>query len=232
MGPDVSIVLPAYNEVNTIEDSVKKVRVALLKLDRSFEIVIAENGSTDGTDSISKQLSQDYDDVRFLHTEKGRGNALRAAFKSANSHVVMYMDVDLSTDLSFVGVVINSIYAGNDVATGSRLLPESEVVGRTLKREISSRVYNLLVRIILSSKLMDHQCGFKAFKADSLRELIDDVKDNGWSFDTEILVKAQKKGYKVVEIPVHWVDTTNTSVKLLKDIIIMGYKLLKFRLEI
>ncbi|MFQ5975604.1 MAG: glycosyltransferase family 2 protein, partial [Candidatus Hydrothermarchaeales archaeon] len=92
MDPKASIVLPAYNEAGTIEDSVKKVRTALFELDRSFEIIIAENGSTDGTDRISKQLSQEYEGVSFLHTKKGRGNALRAAFKKANGDVILYMD--------------------------------------------------------------------------------------------------------------------------------------------
>lgn len=228
----VSIILPAYNEAGVIEDSVEKVREKLLELDRDFEIIIAENGSTDGTDVISKKLSDEYEDVKYLHSNKGRGNALRAAFKKAKGDVIVYMDTDLSTDLSYIEVVVNSIYAGYDVVTGTRLLPESIVVGRTLKREIASRSYNFLVRLILGSKLMDHQCGFKAFNGESLRELIDDVKDNDWSFDTEILVKAQKKGFKVTEIPVRWVDTTDTSVRFLKDVFVMGYNILKFRWEL
>lgn len=229
MAPEVSVVLPAYNESELIVDSVEKVRNVLLELGWTFEIIIAENGSTDGSDIISKMLSEEYEEVKHLHTEKGRGNALRAAFKKAEGDVIMYMDMDLSTDLRYIEVIVNSILDGYDVVTGSRLLPESVVVGRISKREITSRAYNFLVRLILGSKLMDHQCGFKAYNKESLRVIIDDVKDNDWSFDTEILVKSQKKGFKVTEIPVYWVDNTDTSVKLLKDILVMGYKILKFR---
>ena len=218
----VSIILPAYNEAEVIENTVEKVREKLLELDKNFEIIIAENGSTDGTDLIAKKLSKTYEEVNYLHTDKGRGNALRASFNSSKGDIIVYMDVDLATDLKHLKEIINLIEIGNDLATGSRLLPQSLVEGRRTKREIASRMYNLLIRTLLSSKIHDHQCGFKAFKRESVLKIIDEVKDNYWFLDTEILVRAQKGGYKVAEIPINWTDTTESKVDMVRDILGMG----------
>lgn len=223
----VSIILPAYNEADIIGETVTKLREKLQEFDRDFEIIIAENGSTDGTDEISKKLSEEYKEVRYLHTEKGRGNALRTAFTSSNGDILVYMDADLATNLDHLKEIIQSIEEGNDFATGSRLLPQSNVIGRSITREICSRGYNFLVRIILKSQIHDHQCGFKAFNRTAILELIDDVKNNNWFLDTEILVKAQKKGYKVKEIPIFWNDSKESKVDVAQDIFGMGSNILR-----
>ena len=127
------------------------------------------------------------------------------------------MDVDLSTDLDSLPPMIAAIADdGYDVATGSRLLPDSQVVGRTLKREITSRGYSLLFRAMFFTTFRDAQCGFKAASRRAADDLAPLVEDNGWFFDSELLILAQKCGYRIRELPVHWEDDPDTRVRILR----------------
>ncbi len=215
----VSVVLPAYNEANQLETAVTQVSQALQQAGYTFEIVIAEDGSTDGTAELSEQLTQKYPFVRHIHRERrlGRGTALNNAFRQCRSMVLVYMDLDLATDLKSLKPLVNAITVeGYDVSTGSRLLPES-TVERSLRRNISSKSYNFLVRHMLGSKVRDHQCGFKAFKREAVLGLLGEVEATHWFWDTEILVRAQRRGLKVKEVPVEWTSGKDTKVNLAKD---------------
>jgi hypothetical protein len=224
----ISIVLPAYNEADRIEKAVERIKE---ELKTDFEIIIAEDGSTDGTDAISSQLSKKYSEVRHLHSPErlGRGKALKNAFEVADGEILVYMDVDLSTDLSHLDELIR--YAGeNDVVTGSRMLPES-IAERSLGRKIATSAYNSLVRIILRSKIRDHQCGFKAFRKESILPLLKITKSSHWFWDTEILIRSQRNGLKVKEFPVRWRESRETKVKM-KDILWMGFGILRLWVEL
>jgi len=225
---EVSLILPAYNEVDKLEHAVERTAEELMEIVPSFEIIIAEDGSTDGTDAIAAGLARRYAFVKHLHSDKrlGKGDALKKACKEAKGATIAYFDVDLATDMKHLEELIHSIEKeGFDFATGSRLLSESEVK-RRLKREIASRVFNLLVRILLRSKLHDHQCGFKSFKRSSLFILMDEVKDQHWFWDTELLVRAQRRGCKVKEFPVKWHQGTTTKVDFFNDVVKMGLKII------
>ena len=215
----VSVVLPAYNEAEKLEDAVTKINQALEEMRYRYEIIIAEDGSTDGTAERAEEIAQKLDYVRHIHREKrlGRGIALNNAFRQSNGEVLVYMDLDLSTDLKSLKPLVEAIMVeGYDFSTGSRMLPESKVE-RGLRRSISSKTYNFLVRRMLGSKVRDHQCGFKAFKREPLLRLIDEVEATHWFWDTEILVRAHRHGYKIKEIPVEWKSGADTKVNLLKD---------------
>ncbi|MGA3110739.1 MAG: dolichyl-phosphate beta-glucosyltransferase [Candidatus Bathyarchaeia archaeon] len=215
----VSVVLPAYNEVNQLESAVTQVSQALEKAGYHYEIAIAEDGSTDGTAELSEQLTQKYPFVRHIHREKrlGRGTALNNAFQNCNGEVLVYMDLDLATDLKSLKPLIDAIAVeGYEVSTGSRMLPESKVE-RSTRRSISSKSYNFLVRHMLGSKVKDHQCGFKAFKKEAFFALMGEVKATHWFWDTEILVRAQRHGFKIKEIPVEWTSGKGTKVNFAKD---------------
>jgi len=216
---DVSLVLPAYNEVECLNPAVEKTIVALNQFLDSYEIVIAEDGSTDGTAERSEELTQKYPRVRHIHRDQrlGRGTALNNAFKQCNGTVLAYMDLDLATDLNYLKPLIEAISVeGYDFSTGSRMLKESQAE-RTFSRSISSKTYNWLVRQMLGSKLYDHQCGFKAFKREPLFNLLGNVKATHWFWDTEILVRAQNEGYRVKEIAVDWHSGKDTKVNVAKD---------------
>jgi glycosyltransferase involved in cell wall biosynthesis len=216
---EVSLVLPAYNEAEKLEEAVTKINQALEEMRYRYEIIIAEDGSTDGTAERAEELAQKLDYVRHIHREKrlGRGTALNNAFRQSNGEVLVYMDLDLSTDLKSLKPLVEAIMVeGYDLSTGSRMLPESKVE-RGLRRSISSKTYNFLVRRMLGSKVRDHQCGFKSFKREPLLRLIDEVEATHWFWDTEILVRAYRHGYKIKEIPVEWKSGADTKVSLLRD---------------
>jgi glycosyltransferase involved in cell wall biosynthesis len=216
---EVSIVFPAYNEADALEAAVEKVTEALSEFARSYEIIIAEDGSTDGTDKLAAALAEKYPFVKHIHREKrlGRGTALKNAFKQSSGEVLVYMDLDLATDLKYLKALVGAVESeGYDFATGSRMLPESNVE-RSGTRHIASKTFNFMVRALLGSKVKDHQCGFKAFRREPLMQVLDEVGAGHWFWDTEILVRAYLRGYKIKEIPVSWRGGRETKVRLLKD---------------
>jgi len=206
---DVTVALPAINEADIIEQTVKKISHALETYGCTYEIIIAEDGSTDGTDQKAAELAQTFSYVRHLHNDKrlGRGKALDNTFRRSNGQVLIYMDVDLATDLKHLSQLISAVTVeGYPLATGSRMLSQSKVE-RTFTRNFVSKLYNFLTRLFLRSEVKDHQCGFKAFQREVLLPLLDEVTANHWFWDTETLVRAQRKGFKVKEIPVEWAST-------------------------
>jgi hypothetical protein len=230
---EVSLVFPACNERENLESAIKKTARALREITNSYEIIIAEDGSTDGTDRIAARLSAEYPFVRHIHRDKrlGRGLALKNAFAESKGRILVYMDVDLATDIRYLRALIESVKSDFDFATGSRMLPESRAT-RSLSRQVASKSYNLMVKSFLGSKISDHQCGFKAARREALLETLDDVSATHWFWDTELLVRASRKGYKVKEIPVEWAHMGQTKVRLLKDSIEMGSQVVNLWLQL
>ena len=181
-----------------------------------WRVVIADNGSTDSTPDIGSRLSDAYADVGYLRLEqRGRGRALKAAWGASNADAVAYMDVDLSTDLAAFPALVGAIEAGRcEVAIGSRLCPGAHVTGRSLKRELISRAYNLLIRAMFLVRFRDAQCGFKAVSRRAAGSVAPLMEDNGWFFDTEMLLVAEKAGYGVEEVPVSWTDDPDSRVRI------------------
>jgi len=229
---EVSIVLPAYNEAKRIEDTVERTAAALREITSSFEIIIAEDGSKDGTDRICESLARKYDFVKHLHSNErqGRGRALNRAFRSSKGDILGYIDVDLATDMKYLLELIQSIREGYDFATGSRMLPQSNVK-RPFKRGFASKGFNFLTRLMLGSKLYDHQCGFKSFRRDALFALMGKIKDTHWFWDTELYVRAQRAGYRIKEFPVEWKQGGTTKVNLVRDVFGMGSQIFRLWYE-
>ncbi|MCZ7392732.1 MAG: dolichyl-phosphate beta-glucosyltransferase [Candidatus Methanoperedens sp.] len=230
---EVSIILPAYNEAPRIESTVERTAAALCDITPSFEIIIAEDGSHDGTDRICAALAKKYPFVVHLHSDErlGRGGAMNRALRASKGDILCYIDVDLATDMKHLKELVQAIRDGYDFATGSRLLAESDVK-RPLKRELASRGFNFLTRLLLGSKLYDHQCGFKSFKRDSIFAIMDAVKDTHWFWDTELLVRAQRAGYRIKEFPVEWKHGGATKVNLIKDVFGMGSSIFRLWYEL
>jgi glycosyltransferase involved in cell wall biosynthesis len=223
----VTVVFPAYNEVDALEHAVDKVAQALNEFTSSYEIIIAEDGSTDGTDKLAEALAEEHPFVKHIHGEKrlGRGVALKNAFMQSSGEVLVYMDLDLATDLKHLKALVDGVDSeGYDFATGSRMLDKSKVK-RSRTRHLASKTYNFMVRAVLGSNLQDHQCGFKAFRRESLVQLLDQVGAEHWFWDTEILVRAQRRGFRIKEIPVSWKGGRETKVRLSIDSLNMGWQI-------
>jgi glycosyltransferase involved in cell wall biosynthesis len=215
---DVEVVIPVYNERLALEPSVRRLHGFLThSFPFSWRIVIAENASTDGTLAIARRLMYELPNVEALHLPaKGRGRALRAAWSDGEAYVHCYMDVDLSTDLAALLPLVAPLMSGHsDVAIGTRLARGSRVQ-RSVRRELISRAYNRLLRLALRARFSDAQCGFKAVRADAAQALLPEVRDNEWFFDTELLVLAQRRGLRIHEVPVDWVEDPDSRVDIVR----------------
>ncbi len=217
-GAVVEVVVPVHDEEATLEASVRRLHAYLRdNLPFGWLITIADNASTDRTWAIACRLAKELDGVQALHLqEKGRGRALRTAWSVSTAKVLAYMDVDLSTELDALLPLVAPLVSGHsDVAIGTRLSPAARVV-RGPRRELISRAYNLLLKAALRNGFSDAQCGFKAVRADVARRLLPMVEDQGWFFDTELLVLAERNGLRIHEVPVDWTDDPDSRVDVVR----------------
>jgi putative flippase GtrA len=217
--PQIEIVVPVYNEEAILARSIRRLHRFLSDgFPFTWRIVIADNASTDATPAIAAVLERELGRsvvVRRLE-RKGRGRALRAAWSASEARVVCYMDVDLSTDLRALLPLVAPLLSGHsDLAVGTRLAHGARVV-RGPKRELISRAYNQVLRAALRARFSDAQCGFKAARADALAELLPAIRDDGWFFDTELLVLAQRRGLRIHEVPVDWIDDPDSRVDIVR----------------
>ena len=232
----VSIIIPAYNEAKMLDECVVKLCNFLHHSLHRIEIIIAEDGCTDGTDVVAKKIAENNGHVIHLHYDEklGRGGALKRAFKRARARdVLVYMDVDLATDLSILPRLIEVVDQRKGMATASRHLPESKVE-RNILRKITSSCYNWFVRILFRDGVHDHQCGCKAFHRDLILDLLNEVESDGWFWDTEMIVRAKLKGYSVIEIPCIWSEQRKrkSKVNVFHDAISLGVSAVKLYWEV
>jgi putative flippase GtrA len=216
--PAVEIVIPVHDEERALEASVRQLHRYLTEhFAHSWRITVADNASTDGTWTIASRLAEELEHVGAVRLgEKGRGRALRRVWAASRAEVVAYMDVDLSTDLDALLPLVAPLLTGHsDVAIGTRLASNARVV-RGPKRELISRGYNLILRTTLRAGFSDAQCGFKALRSDVARALVPLVEDEGWFFDTELLVLAEHNGLRIHEVPVDWVDDPVSRVDIVR----------------
>jgi glycosyltransferase involved in cell wall biosynthesis len=214
----IDVVLPVFNEEAALEQNLRRLhRYLTAEFPFAWRIVVADNASTDATPAIAAALTAELAHVDYLRLErKGRGLALRTAWSASEADVVCYMDIDLSTDLRGLLPLVAPLLSGHsDVAIGTRLARGARVV-RGPKRELISRGYNRLLHTVLRTRFSDAQCGFKAVRRAALEPLLDDVRDDAWFFDTELLVLAQRRGLRIHEVPVDWVDDPDSRVEIVR----------------
>ncbi|MDO9356926.1 MAG: bifunctional glycosyltransferase family 2/GtrA family protein [Solirubrobacteraceae bacterium] len=216
--PVLDVVVPVYNEAHVLAASIRRLHDHLTnEVPLPARIIIANNASTDHTADVARALAADLPGVELLDLpEKGRGRALRTAWTESPAEVLCYMDVDLSTDLRALLPLVAPLLSGHsDLAIGTRLAKDSRVE-RGLQRELISRTYNRLLKYSLGARFSDAQCGFKAIRADAARQLLPQVRDQAWFFDTELLVLAQRAGLRIHEVPVDWVDDPDSRVDVVR----------------
>jgi len=226
--PKITIVVPVHNEARILEQNILKTRDTALSILPNFEIVIAEDGSKDGSDKIAARLAKKYKEIKFIHSDErlGKGEAIKRAFKNFNPDIFVLMDADLSVEPNFLPNLIEKIKNGSDIVIGSRMAHGSKVK-RSLKRNVASKTYNWLVRRFFDVDFTDMQCGFKAFTSDAISNIIDSVEERHWFFDTELLIRANMAGYSIEEIPIEWEEKSH-KIKIIKDGRDMISKLIKF----
>ena len=218
--PCVDVVLPVFNEAGVLEASVTRLQEYLsAHFPFTWRVTIVDNASTDGTWFQAARLARGSEHVRAVHLDrKGRGIALRSAWSASDAAVVAYMDVDLSTDLGALLPLVAPLVSGHsDVAIGSRLSRGADVARRP-KRELISRSYNAMLHAVFATSVSDAQCGFKAMRAEVARGLLPAVADDGWFFDTELLLLTEHNGLRIHEVPVDWVDDADSRVCVMRTV--------------
>ena len=222
MGTSIEFVLPVLNEERALNTSINILKDYLDNnlSDYRWSILIADNGSSDATSEIAMSLVADDKRIQYLRLEKrGRGRALKQAWLNSDADILGYMDIDMSTNLTIIPQMILLILDDqNDLVIGSRILNGSVVKRRTLFREFLSRSYSMLIRTMFLTGFVDAQCGFKILTHKAAQEILPAVKDNGWFFDTELLLLAEDNGYSVAEVPVEWTDDPDSRVRIINTI--------------
>ncbi|MFA5048005.1 MAG: glycosyltransferase [Patescibacteria group bacterium] len=211
----VLVVLPVYNEEIILAENTKRTAEFMRASfpTKNFKIVIADNNSSDRTGEIGRKLAEELPEVEyFFLNRQGKGLAWRQAFQKYQVDIYIVMDSDLAVELEAVKRLVETINDGYDLVVGSRFLKQSKLV-RSVWRDFVSRTYRFLARKILRTKVSDFQCGFKAINNQVRDRVLPLTKDDGFFLDTEIIVWAEKLGFKVKEIPVDWSEFRNTKRK-------------------
>ncbi len=220
----LSLIIPVHNDARRLMSWWKSLRSSLRGL--NYEIIIAEDGSTDNSYVVCKSLSKG--NVKLSHRDKklGKGLAIRTADKIARGDFIGYVDADGATDAKHIKEAL-AYLKDYDIIIGSRYMSKNK---RVLHRKLPSLIYNFLARVILSTDIRDHQCGFKFFKRRAFRTVSKESTMNHWSWDTEIIYIAKKKSLKIKEIPVKWTEKHGTKVRM-KDAINMARNLILIRIR-
>jgi len=216
----IELVIPTFNEEKKIGRCLETlVGFFSARNHLNCHVMVADNGSTDGTYEIAADWSSRHSLIHAVRiSAKGRGRALKAAWSESTADILSYMDVDLSTGLDAFPIVVLALAQGDyDLATGSRLLPGARTE-RCLKRECLSRGYNALVKFVFNTRFSDAQCGFKAITRRAAHELLPLVEDTQWFFDTELMVIAEKRGYRLFDYPVQWIENRDTRVRIWRTV--------------
>lgn len=230
MPPPLSIILPAHNEQDRLPDSLTRILGFLAAQSLEAEIIVVENGSTDRTAEVAETFARKHPALRVLReSRRGKGLAVRRGILAATGDYRFICDVDLSMPIEEVTRFLPPALPDTPVAIASREAPGAVRYDEPAHRHWVGRGFNLLVRLLAVPGLHDTQCGFKCFRADAAEELFRLQVLNGWTFDVEVLFLANRRGYRVVEIPIPWYYVPGSRVRLLRDSVAMLTDLLRIR---
>jgi dolichyl-phosphate beta-glucosyltransferase len=232
--PDLSIVIPAFNEEARLARTVQDVVAYCCANRRSFELIVVDDGSRDATPSVTRMLSREFKELRVIRlpANRGKGNAVRTGVLSALGGSILFADADGSTPISEIERLEAALASGADLALGSRALPAPGVrVRAKLYRRLMGRTFHRLVEWLADVEVRDTQCGFKLFWAPVARDLFSRGLMNGFSFDVELLVIAKGRGFRIAEVPVNWTHQPGSNIRLSSDSLRMAADLFRIRAQ-
>jgi glycosyltransferase involved in cell wall biosynthesis len=232
------VTLPCYDDSEFLAEAVETLERETRKHTADFKVLVVED--VFNSSRIIENLQKRYGNIIHFHSseKQGRGKALRRAWRQVDGDMYLFMDVDLSTDVRRMDAYAKLIKGVSEsrfsIVTGSRYLPESKAY-RPILRWFASKAYNQLIRLLFQTRISDHQCGFKSFSRKCVIDMDPLVKSDSWFWDTEILVIAKRMGYKILEIPVFWVEMKGPRtpmVRLIKDIWLHGTGIIRLLLRV
>lgn len=231
----VAIVVPAFNESRRLIDNLLTLLSYLQTFRPNAELIVVDDGSTDGTAEVAEALFTRRPDVdaRVLRSaqNRGKGHAVRAGLLAARAPIVLFSDADLSTPITELPKIVEPIDAGEfDVVFGSRALDRSLIGQRQpWRREQGGKVFNGIVRLLTGLPFFDTQCGFKAFRMEAARPVIEQAQIDGFGFDVELLFLAQRAGLRLLEVPVRWDHNEGSKVHIVRDSLQMFSEVVSLR---
>lgn len=232
MNDFISVVVPAYNEESRIRPTLEKIHAYCAERFRESEIIVVDDGSSDNTAALVKNLSRQLENISLIHypQNSGKGYAVRKGILSSRGNLLLICDADMSTPIEELEKLVPFIQSDYDIAIGSRGLRDSCILRRQpWYREGMGKIFNVFVRMLVIGGIKDTQCGFKLFKGDIARALFNKACIDGFSFDAEVLYLAKKAGYKIKEAPVQWMNSPFSRVEIMSDPLNMFFELLKIR---
>ncbi|MFI5182756.1 MAG: dolichyl-phosphate beta-glucosyltransferase [Vicinamibacteria bacterium] len=215
--PSLSIVIPAYNEALRLPPTLKRLRDYLATRPGSHEVLVVDDGSSDGTAEAARGVDCPGLEIVRTETNRGKGHAVRVGMLRARGARRLMTDADLSTPIEDLDRLLPRLAEGYDVAIGSRALSGANIeVHQPWYRENAGRVFNLLVRLLVLPGLHDTQCGFKVWSGDAAREAFSLGRLDGFCFDVEALYLARRRGRRIAEVPITWRNDAATRVGALR----------------
>lgn len=217
--PDLSIIIPAYNEESRLPDTLAKIAAYTASSPRTVEILVVDDGSTDGTAAAVKKMSEHLA-IRVVSngTNRGKGFSVRHGMLEARGRIALFTDADLSAPIDEADKLLAAVEGCYDVAIGSRAMNRSLISARQSRfREFAGIVFNTVVRLCLRLPFVDTQCGFKAFKREPCKIIFEQQRIERFGFDPELLYLARHHGLRSTEIPVRWAHSPGTKVSMFRD---------------
>lgn len=220
--PHVSLIIPAYNEALRLPGSLRKVVEFTGGLSFSYEVLVVVERSTDGTLELARDVAPKQANFQIIDNgpQRGKGHAVRSGMLAARGEHLFYMDADLSVPLDYVGFFLDYFAAHPEaqVLVGNRQHPESKITkSQSLMRRKMGQTFNRILQTLALMEIRDTQCGFKAFRKRAAHEIFSRQKLDGFAFDVEILLLAQRLGFKIADLPVEWINSAESKVNILRD---------------
>ncbi len=213
------MVIPCFNEMRRLPRSVADVSRWLRDRGQPFEIILVDDGSSDGTGSLQRRLACEYPEIRAqtLPRNRGKGRASAEGVRLSRGSLVLLFDADASMPIEELPKLELAIADGAEIAIASRAVPGAREIDQPFHRRLLGKAFNRLVRVTLLPGLRDTQCGFKLFRGDLSRQLFSQLEIDRFAFDIEILLRARRSGRRVSEVGVRWLNSDASSVSPLRD---------------
>jgi dolichyl-phosphate beta-glucosyltransferase len=216
--PFLSLIIPAHNEELRLPDTLKQVAAYFQAQSYDYEVLVVENNSTDHTLAIAQAFAAQNPQVRVLqNARRGKGLAIQCGMQEACGEYCFMCDADLSMPISEISKFLPPALTGYDIVIASREAPGAIRYNEPIYRHLGGRAINLIIRLLALPGLQDSQCGFKCFTAQVAEDLFQVQTLEGWSFDIELLYVARMRGYRVIEVPIHWYYQHESKVHAVRD---------------